>query len=87
MNRAFFSLILRSLGLIYFGDRIRYILHYLKNFRANKKFRHSNPSIALPPDYLIYESFRMDYNKYYFGGWKPPDGLYLCWRNMSALKI
>ncbi len=68
MNRAFFSLVLRSLGLIYFGDRIRYILHYLKNFRANKKFRRANPGVSLPPDYLIYESFRMDYNKYYFGG-------------------
>jgi SAM-dependent methyltransferase len=68
MSRAFFSLILRNLGLIYFGDKIRYILHYLKNFGANKKFRQSNPGIQMPPDYLIYESFRIDYNKYYYGG-------------------
>jgi ubiquinone/menaquinone biosynthesis C-methylase UbiE len=68
MIRSFFSLILRNLGLIYSVDRVRYILHYLKNLPANKKFRKTNPDILLPPDYLIYESFRMDYNKYYYGG-------------------
>jgi ubiquinone/menaquinone biosynthesis C-methylase UbiE len=68
MIRVFFSSILRNLGLIYFGDRIRYFLHYLKNINNNKKFRSANPDIALPPDYLIYESFRMDYNKYFYGG-------------------
>jgi len=63
-------LILRNLGLIYSGDKIRYILHYLKNFVPNKKFRQANPDIPLPPDYLIYESFRLDYNKYYYGGFE-----------------
>ena len=68
MIRAFLSLILRHLGLICFEDKVRYILHYLKNFAANKEFRHNYPDVQLPPDYLIYESFRMDYNKYYYGG-------------------
>ncbi len=68
MIRVFFSSILRNLGLIYFGDRIRYFLHYLNNIKQNKNFRLANPDVALPPDYLIYESFRMDYNKYFYGG-------------------
>lgn len=68
MIRVFFSSILRNFGLIYFGDRVRFILHYLNNFNKNKNFRQANPGVALPPDYLIYESFRMDYDKYFFGG-------------------
>ena len=64
----FFSSILRNLGLIYFGDKLRYFLHYLNNINNNKNFRLTNPDITLPPDYLIYESFRMDYNKYFYGG-------------------
>jgi ubiquinone/menaquinone biosynthesis C-methylase UbiE len=65
---SFFSSILRNLGLIYTGDKIRYFLHYLKNLNNNKNFILSNPDIPLPPDYLIYESFRMDYDKYFYGG-------------------
>jgi ubiquinone/menaquinone biosynthesis C-methylase UbiE len=65
---ALFSSILRNLGLIYFGDKVRFYLHYLNNIRDNKNFRLNNPHIPLPPDYLIYESFRMDYNKYFYGG-------------------
>ena len=68
MVRIFFSSILRNLGLIYFGDRVRFILHYLNNFNKNKNFRQLNPDVALPPDYLIYESFRMDYDRYFYGG-------------------
>jgi ubiquinone/menaquinone biosynthesis C-methylase UbiE len=68
MIRVFFSSILRNLGLIYFGDKIRYFCHYLNNINNNKNFRLANPDITLPPDYLIYESFRMDYNKYFYGG-------------------
>lgn len=68
MVRVFFSSILRNLGLIYFGDKVRFFLHYLNNSRNNKNFRLNNPHLQLPPDYLIYESFRMDYNKYFYGG-------------------
>ena len=68
MIKVTVSLLLRKLGLIYFGDKIRYYLHYLKKYRANKNFRSTIPGIPLPPDYLIYESFQMDYSKYYDGG-------------------
>lgn len=80
MIRVFFSSILRALGLIYFGDKIRFFLHSLKNSRNNKKFRMGNPDIALPADYLIYESFRMNYNKYYY------DGLETCRFLLSLLE-
>lgn len=68
MIKAFFSILLRNLGLIYFGDKIRYYFHYLKKYPANKKIKSGIPDIALPPDYMIYESFQMDYKKYYYGG-------------------
>lgn len=61
-------MLLRRLGLIYFGDKVRYYYHYLKKYRANKKFKSSIPGISLPPAYMIYESFQMDYRKYYNGG-------------------
>ncbi len=36
-----------------------------KNRKINKDFKLQNPLVKLPPDYLIYESFQINYHKYY----------------------
>ncbi len=46
-------------------DRIRFFIYKLKNRKINIKFIKENPTIHLPPDYLIYESFQINYQKYY----------------------
>jgi SAM-dependent methyltransferase len=60
--------ILSQTGLSFLADKARYHLHYWNSFRKRRKFRLENPGIKLPPDYLIYESFKLDYRKYYYGG-------------------
>jgi len=50
------------------ADFLRFWLQRAMHFRSNRRFRLENPGLALPPDYLIYESFRLDYAKYYTGG-------------------
>jgi len=64
-TRGIFSNIARSFGLIYSFDKARYYYFKNKNKGNNKRFLEENPSIALPPDYLMYESFQIDYKKYY----------------------
>jgi len=65
MKKGQVSNLLRQLGLIYFTDWIRcYFLCY-KNRKINKDFKRNNPNVKLPPDYLIYESFQINYQKYY----------------------
>jgi SAM-dependent methyltransferase len=59
------SQLLRRTGLLYSSDKIRFYLELFKNRKINRKFRADNPTIALPPDYLIYESFQINYHKYY----------------------
>ncbi len=59
------SKLLRRTGLLYGSDRVRFYLELFKNRKINRKFKKDNPAIALPPDYLIYESFRINYYKYY----------------------
>lgn len=68
MNRGVLSLLLRELGLIKVADHARFMLLSLYHRRDNKEFRKSNPTIALPPDYLMYESYRLNYDRYYHGG-------------------
>ncbi len=65
MKRGQISNLLRQLGLIYFSDWVRYYIESYKNRKVNKDFKRSNPNVKLPPDYLIYESFQINYNKYF----------------------
>src|SRR5690606_37688433 len=57
---------LRRIGLLYAADSVRYQYMRSKNRKINKRFTDANPKVRLPPDYLIYESFQLDYKKYYF---------------------
>ncbi len=68
MNKGIWSNILRKFRLLYPADYLRFILSKVKNRAGNKRFAVENPGIILPPDYLMYESFRLDYNQYFYGG-------------------
>lgn len=65
MKRGDVSKILRSLGLIYFTDYVRFYLEKRNNKQSNIDFRKEYSDVVLPPDYLMYESFQMNYKKYY----------------------
>jgi len=60
--------LLSLFGLLFLADKIRFHVHYLISSAKRKKFRHEYPEVKLPPDYLIYESFKLDYHKYFYGG-------------------
>lgn len=63
--KGYLSNLLRQLRLLYLADRLRFYFMRWKNTRINNAFRQQYPTVALPPDYLIYESFKMDYHQYY----------------------
>lgn len=68
MNKGHISNILRKLRLLYPIDKLRYSLEKRKNRKENQQFKNEHPEIVLPPDYLMYESFQLNYSKYYFTG-------------------
>ncbi len=63
--RAGLSNLIRSLGLLPAADRLRFHGMRLLNRSRNRRFRKEYPGVALPPDPLMYETFRLDYRKYY----------------------
>ena len=65
MKKGTISNFLRALGLIYLTDWIRFYVQKFRNRKTNKAFRSKHPDVKLPPDYLMYESFQVNYNKYY----------------------
>jgi len=68
MKRGQISNLLRFFGLIYFTDWIRFYIERMKNKKENKAFKAKNPQVVLPSDYLLYESFQINYERYYNGG-------------------
>lgn len=65
MKRGQISSLLRNLGIIYYTDKARYYVMKFKRRKQKRAFIQKNPDVKLPPDYLIYEAFQLDYKKYY----------------------
>ncbi len=68
MNRGDVSNFLRNVGLLHLLDFSRFLIRRAKNKSRNRGFRKNNPTIKIPPDYLLYESFAIDYKAYFEGG-------------------
>jgi SAM-dependent methyltransferase len=57
------------------SDYFRYLWIRKENRKKNRAFRKQYPEISLPPDYLMYESFQLDYERYYINGKKTAEWL------------
>jgi SAM-dependent methyltransferase len=68
MRKGYLSVILREMMLMHLVDYMRYLLQRFRNRKTNKAFRKKNPDIILPPDYILYESFQINYDSYYNQG-------------------
>lgn len=68
MNKAKLSHFLRNMRFIKQADILRFWVEKWRNGHKNRMFKRTHPQVALPPDYLLYESFHLNYNSYYFDG-------------------
>lgn len=66
--KAKISKLLRQVNLLFLADKMRFHVHKAKNRDKNLAFRLAHPDFKLPPDYLIYESFYINYESYYKSG-------------------
>jgi ubiquinone/menaquinone biosynthesis C-methylase UbiE len=73
--RKFVKKILRLFHLMHIADKLRFYLIKLKNRKSNQQFLKTNPDVILPPDYLMYESFQLDYSRYFINGRKTAEWL------------
>lgn len=68
MNKSTLTHFLRQAGLMHAADRLRFAIMRYRNRHTNRAFRVANPTVALPPDGLMYEAFQLNYRKYYEDG-------------------
>ncbi|WP_034258127.1 class I SAM-dependent methyltransferase [Altibacter lentus] len=86
MNKQQLSNTLRKLGFLHVADKARFYQQLVKNKKKNDRFLENHPEVKLPPDYLIYESHEMSYEKYYTGGEKTAQWLVDYLKRHSDLK-
>ncbi len=86
MNKQLLGYILRKIRLYKFFDYLRYLFLKLIKYKHNKNFINNNPSVVLPPDYLMYESFQLDYKKYYDDSIKSAEELLKIFEKYIVLK-
>jgi SAM-dependent methyltransferase len=90
MKKGTISNFLRQLGLLQPADYFRFWLEKFRNRKKNRNFLSKNHGVKLPPDYLIYESFQLDYQKYFTGSEDTAQwlaGLLKKHINLSGVKI
>lgn len=68
LNTGKLTYIFRKLGLMHNLDTFKFIYQRYKNGQDNHLFKSKNPNVALPPDYIMFEAFNLNYNKYFEGG-------------------
>jgi ubiquinone/menaquinone biosynthesis C-methylase UbiE len=49
-------------------DRVYFYWNKLSNYKKNRRFKAQHPLINLPPDYMLYEAYRLDYSDYWSDG-------------------
>ena len=60
--------LLRKMNLLSYAEKVRFSLQKLKYKKENDAFRRENTDFVLPPEYFIYETYRLNYKWYYEDG-------------------
>ncbi len=68
MTRKAISYLLRASGLLGLSDAFKYRMQAARMRTANRAFFLDHPAVAVPPPYLVYESYALDYRNYYYDG-------------------
>ena len=59
---------LRKKGLLRKIDDLYYYFVRARNYRRNQSFKKLNPAVPIPDDYALFETYRLDYQHYFYDG-------------------
>lgn len=68
LNKGNLTRFFRSMGWMHTIDRLKFVYLKTKNRSANKSYQRAHPDVVFPPDYMMFEAFNLDYQRYYEGG-------------------
>lgn len=76
MKKIIIKRFLTKLNLLPIVEQVNFHRQKFKNRKVNKQFRIENPDVKLPPDFYIYETFQLHYEKFYTNGIPTAQWLY-----------
>lgn len=68
MNTGQLTQPFRAIGLMHLLDKLKFYYQRMANRTANQHFVQQHPDFVLPPDYMMFESFQVNYERYYKSG-------------------
>jgi SAM-dependent methyltransferase len=68
MKKVVLKKIIAALNLLPLIEQVNFFREKWKNRKSNNKFKKKNPNVKLPPDFYLYETFTMNYEKFYTNG-------------------
>ena len=68
MKKITLKKILSKFNLLPVIEQINFQRQKWKNRKSNQNFKKNNPTVKLPPDFYLYETFNMNYDKFYTNG-------------------
>ncbi|WP_435413918.1 class I SAM-dependent methyltransferase [Polaribacter aestuariivivens] len=68
MKKIILKKIIAKVNLLPLIEQINFYREKLKNRKSNNLFKKNNPSVKLPPDFYLYETFTLNYSKFYSNG-------------------
>lgn len=86
LDKGSWTRFFRNAGLMHTVDRIKYQYLRLKNRSANQSFAAKHPGVVFPPDYMMFEAFNLDYQRYLEGGKKSAEWLVAAMARHTSLR-
>jgi ubiquinone/menaquinone biosynthesis C-methylase UbiE len=68
MKKVFIKKIVANLGLLPVIEQVNFYRQKFIHSKSNRLFRAKNPGVVLPPDFYLYETFNLNYDKFYTNG-------------------
>jgi ubiquinone/menaquinone biosynthesis C-methylase UbiE len=68
MKKIILKKLFSKLHLLPLIEQVNFYREKIKNRKSNQEFRKRHPDVKLPPDFYLYETFNLNYNKFYTNG-------------------
>lgn len=68
MKKIALKRVLSNLNLLPVIEQVNFYRQKWQNRKSNRLFLQNNPTVKLPPDFYLYETFNLNYDKFYTNG-------------------
>ncbi|PQJ80395.1 class I SAM-dependent methyltransferase [Polaribacter porphyrae] len=68
MKKIIIKKLISKVGLLSIVEQVNFYRQKIIHRKSNRLFKEKNPNVILPPDFYLYETFSLNYDKFYTNG-------------------